>query len=204
MSTGPWELHNGAVEVAPVVLEGRIVRLEPANEAHAPDLARHMTPETFQHFATLRPREKSTEAMSEFIRRSHELPNMIVFAQVLRETGEAIGMTSYLDIRPEHRGLEIGFTWISPEHRGTQVNPESKLLLLSHAFETLGCLRVQLKTDLRNVQSQAAIAKLGAVREGVLRKHLILPDGHVRDTVMFSIIAEEWPAVRAGLQARLG
>jgi RimJ/RimL family protein N-acetyltransferase len=108
-----------------------------------------------------------------------------------------------LTIQPRNRSLEIGFTRIGKPWQATSVNPESKLLLLEHAFETLGCMRVQLKTDLRNLQSQAAIAKLGAVREGVLRKQLLLPDGHQRDTVMFSITDDEWPAVRKDLEARL-
>jgi RimJ/RimL family protein N-acetyltransferase len=123
---------------------------------------------------------------------------------VRQETGQSVGVTCYMDIRPAHRGLEIGSTWIARPYQGTRVNPESKYLLLRHAFENLGAVRVQLKTDGRNRQSQAAIAKLGAQREGVLRKHLILQDGYIRDTVMFSIIAEEWPAVKAGLETRLG
>jgi RimJ/RimL family protein N-acetyltransferase len=108
-----------------------------------------------------------------------------------------------MDIRPKHMGLEIGTTWIGRAHQGTKVNPESKLLLLAHAFERLGCERVQLKTDGRNLQSQHAIEKLGAVKEGVLRKHMIMPDGFVRDTVMYSIVAAEWPDVKRGLEARL-
>jgi RimJ/RimL family protein N-acetyltransferase len=120
-----------------------------------------------------------------------------------RTTGRAVGTSSYLDAQPEHRGVEIGFTWIAPAHRGTSVNPESKLLMLSHAFDEKGAERVQLKCDARNTQSQAAIARLGAVREGVLRKHRVLPDGFVRDTVMFSITRAEWPGVREGLGARI-
>ena len=113
-------------------------------------------------------------------------------------------MTSYLDIRPRDLGVEIGFTWIAASCQRTAVNPESKYLLLRHAFDDQKAQRVQLKTDLRNVQSQKALEKLGAVREGVLRKHMMRPDGHLRDTVMYSIIAEEWPQVCAGLEARLG
>jgi ribosomal-protein-alanine N-acetyltransferase len=109
-----------------------------------------------------------------------------------------------LDIRPEHRGLEIGFTWIGKPYHGTQVNPECKYLLLRHAFDDQQAIRVQLKTDLRNLQSQRAIEKLGAVREGVLRKQMIRPDGYLRDTVMYSVTAEEWPGVRARLEERLG
>jgi ribosomal-protein-alanine N-acetyltransferase len=191
------------MDVRPIVLEGDVVRLEPLEARHAASLARYAEPSLFQYFMTQRPREQSEAALLEFIQYSNNLPNMIVFATILRSTGEAVGMTSYLDIRPEHRALEIGFTWVAREHQGTKVNPECKLLLMRHAFETLGCVRVQLKTDLRNVQSQGAIEKLGAVREGVLRKHAIMRDGYIRDSVFYSVTDDEWPAVKAGLLARL-
>jgi RimJ/RimL family protein N-acetyltransferase len=123
---------------------------------------------------------------------------------ILRESEQPIGLSCYLDIRPFDRGLEIGSTWIARAHQGTAVNPESKYLLLRHAFETLGAIRVQLKTDLRNLRSQTAIAKLGALREGVLRNHMVMADGYYRNSVMFSVIDAEWPAVKAGLVARLG
>jgi RimJ/RimL family protein N-acetyltransferase len=123
---------------------------------------------------------------------------------ILKETGEPVGATAYLEIRPAHRGLEIGRTWIARPWQGTRVNPESKHLLLRHAFETLGALRVQLKTDLLNLRSQRAIEKLGARREGVLRQYQTRGDGTQRDTVMYSLVAAEWPAVKAGLEARLG
>ena len=122
---------------------------------------------------------------------------------MLCETGRAIGITCFLDIRPAHRALEIGFTWLGRTWQGGAANPEAKLLQLRHAFEVLEAVRVQLKTDLRNLQSQHAIEKLGAVREGVLRKQMVLPDGHVRDTVMYAITDDEWPRVRDGLEARL-
>lgn len=125
------------------------------------------------------------------------------FAMVLRESGRAVGSSCYLDMRPEHRGLEIGATFIGAAHRGTCVNPEAKLLMLAHAFDELGCIRVQLKCDARNMQSRRAIEKLGARREGVLRHNTIMGDGHLRDTVMYSILADEWPGVRRGLELRL-
>jgi RimJ/RimL family protein N-acetyltransferase len=122
---------------------------------------------------------------------------------ILIATGEPVGVSGYLEIRPEHRGIEVGRTWIGKANQGTRVNPESKHLLLRHAFETLGAIRVQLKTDLRNVQSQRAVEKLGAVREGVLRRYQIRSNGVIRDTVVYSILSEEWPEVRARLEARL-
>lgn len=189
------------MKVEPVTLEGRFVRLEPLAPAHARDLAEAASEDLFTyHFP---PAELTAAGFADQIEELRARPAFLPFASVLRETGRAVGITCYLDVRPEHRGLEIGFTWVGRPWQGTQVNPESKLLLLRHAFETLGCVRVQLKTDLRNLQSQAAIARLGAVREGVLRKQMILPDGHQRDTVMFSITDDEWPAVRAGLEERL-
>lgn len=125
------------------------------------------------------------------------------FAIRLRADGALVGSSSLLDFRPVHRGVEIGYTWIAKRWQRTFVNPEAKLLLLRHAFVDLDMVRVQLKTDARNHQSQAAMEKLGCVREGVLRKHMILPDGHIRDTVLYSITADEWPAVEARLQTRL-
>lgn len=131
-------------------------------------------------------------------------PGYCPFAIVDKASGRVIGVTSYLDIRPGDRGVEIGFTWIAKPYQGSLVNPECKYLLFRHAFDDQQAVRVQLKTDLRNVQSQRAIEKLGAVREGVLRKHMIHPDGFIRDSVMFSVTAEEWPEVRARLETRLG
>jgi RimJ/RimL family protein N-acetyltransferase len=183
-------------------MEGRVARLEPLTTAHAESLGQVATPEIFRF--TFPPREISTAGFEEGITRLRQLPGFCPFAIVLREHGRAIGMTSYLDIRPHDRALEIGFTWIAKPYQASAVNPECKYMLLRHAFEEQGAVRVQLKTDARNLQSQAAIAKLGAVREAVLRKHMIMPDGHVRDTVMFSIVDDEWPAVRRRLEERLG
>jgi RimJ/RimL family protein N-acetyltransferase len=124
----------------------------------------------------------------------------VPFAIVLRASGRAVGSTRYIDIRRAHRGLEIGWTWIGREWQRTAVNSECKRLLLEHAFEVLGALRVQLKTDARNTRSQRAIERLGAKREGVLRAHMVLADGFVRDSVMYSVIAAEWPSVKQGLE----
>jgi RimJ/RimL family protein N-acetyltransferase len=188
------------VWIEPVTLEGRFVRLEPLAERHAEDLAAAATPDLFPyHFP---PRELSPEGFREQMR-GLALTSMVPFALLERDSGRAVGMSAYMDIQEHHRTLEIGFTWIGRPWQGSAVNPESKLLLLGHAFDTRGAVRVQLKTDARNLQSQGALDKLGAVREGVLRKHMLRPDGHQRDTVMYSILADEWPAVRAGLEQRL-
>lgn len=189
------------MDVRPVTLEGRFVRLEPLDAQHAEALADAASPEIFAyHFP---PAELTPEGFAAQIEGLRAAPGWLPFAQVLRETDRAVGVSCYLDIQPQNRALEIGFTWIGKSWQGSAVNPESKLLLLRHAFEKLGALRVQLKTDLRNEQSQAAIHKLGAVREGVLRKQMTLPDGHQRDTVMFSITDDEWPTVRQNLEERL-
>lgn len=118
---------------------------------------------------------------------------------VIEVGGALAGSTRYGDIRPEHAGLEIGWTWLHPRWHGSGVNRRMKGLLLAHAFETLGMQRVQLKTDLLNLRSQRAIEKLGATREGVLRRHMRRADGSMRDTVMYSVIREEWPQLRAQL-----
>ena len=114
-----------------------------------------------------------------------------------------MGITTFRDVDERHRTLEVGGTWLGRPWWRTAINTEAKLLFLGHAFETLRANRVALKTDIRNERSQAAIARLGAVREGVLRRQYIRPDGTLRDTVMFSIVPDEWPQVRATLLARL-
>ncbi|MCW3060214.1 MAG: family N-acetyltransferase [Capsulimonas sp.] len=131
--------------------------------------------------------------------RGEELP----FTVWDQQLAKIVGSTRYMDISLPHKSLEIGWTWLSPEVHRTAVNTECKYLLLQHAFEALGMNRVQLKTDSRNERSQRAIERIGGVREGVLRRHRVLPDGYVRDSVYFSVIAEEWPAVKARLEGMM-
>jgi ribosomal-protein-alanine N-acetyltransferase len=191
------------MDVRPVRLEGPTIRLEPLVPEHAPLLWPQSEPEIFRH--TLEwPRDASAEAFDEWVRYCLTMPASQLWTIFVKESGEAVGMTGFLDIRPQHRGLEIGRTWIARAHQGTRVNPESKYLLLRHAFEDLGAVRVQFKTDLHNLHSQRALEKLGATREGVLRRYQMRSNGFVRDTVMFSILAEEWPGVKARLEERLG
>ncbi len=125
------------------------------------------------------------------------------FAVIHLDSGRVAGATRYMEIRPQHRGLEIGGTWYGAEFRRTAVNTECKYLLLRHAFEALGCIRVQLKTDSRNVRSQRAIERIGGKLEGTLRNHMLLPDGTVRHSVYFSILDSEWPGVRGRLEGML-
>ncbi len=197
--------------IAPVVLEGHLVRLEPLTTAHAPDLLAAADPEIFR-FTPQMPPEWSIAGFEREIAKVTALPDVVAFAIIHRETNKAIGRTTYMDIRAPHRGVEIGRTWIGRAHQGTRVNPEIKFLMLRHAFEVLSptAIRVQLCTGGTNLHSQRAIAKLGAVREGVLRHSRIVPGGPsptdppvFRDTVFFSILADEWPTVKRGLLARI-
>ena len=126
-------------------------------------------------------------------------PAQLPFAIIEREKGRVAGSTRYLNIRPEHRSLEIGWTWLGQDWQRTGINTETKLLLMTHAFERLRCIRVEFKTDARNLRSQAALERIGAVREGVLRAHMIVQEGHYRDSVYFSVIESEWPQVKAML-----
>ncbi len=191
------------MDVQSVTLVGRAVRLEPLTAAHAAGLCATAGDTALTYIYT-KPHERTPAAFAAYIHTLYDDFGWCPFAIMDHAADQPVGVSCYLDIRPAHRGLEIGGTWIAASRQGTAVNPEAKYLLLHHAFETLGAVRVQLKTDGRNLQSQAAIAKLGAVREGVLRRHLILPDGYVRDTVMYSITDSEWPSVRDRLVARLG
>jgi N-acetyltransferase len=190
----------------PVTLAGRCVRLEPLTVAHAADLfaALAADPSIWRWWRV--PPPDSREGLEALIAADLEAQArgaVVVFAQVEPATGRAVGGTSYLNISRPDRGLEIGSTWLGKAWQRTGINTESKYLLLRHAFEDLGAARVQLKTDLRNRQSQAAIERLGAVREGVLRKHMLVRDGHLRDTVMYSILDTEWPAVKARLEGMM-
>ena len=125
------------------------------------------------------------------------------FAVTLLDDGTLVGSTRYMTLRPEHRGLEIGHTWMTSRVWGTGANTETKLLLLEHAFETLGCMRVEFKTNARNERARAALAALPAQFEGIFRKHMLVQDGDVRDSAWYAITDEEWPEVRAALRARV-
>jgi RimJ/RimL family protein N-acetyltransferase len=185
-----------------VALEGTFVRLEPLAEAHRDDLleAAAQDPATFRYMgADLSVGVSAWDAyLADALR-----PEFIAWATVDAATGRAVGSTRFGDIAPEHGRVEIGWTWIAPSHQRSATNTEAKLLQLTYAFEELGATRVALKTDGRNLRSQAAIERLGAQREGALRRHIRMPDGFIRDTVYFSILDDEWPAVKARLEERL-
>lgn len=187
----------------PVVLEGTRVRLEPLSLDHAEGLAEVADDELFRFFAGPRPQGRDVEAGKGFVREANAQANKVSFAIIDKATAQPVGATSFMDIRDKHRGLEVGSTWLATAAQGTAVNPESKLLMLTHAFETLGAIRVQFRTDMRNLRSRAAIEKLGAVRDGIFRQDTIMPDGYIRDSVFYSILPGEWPAAKAKLIARL-
>lgn len=192
------------MDLTPLTLRGAYLTLEPIEERHAPDLFVAMQDEEVCRYLAWPPPTRLEETLA-FVRDAREVMTRgqsLVFAQVWNETGRAIGSTRLLDVRPADRQVEIGATFLARPYWSTPANTESKLLFLGHCFESLGCVRVALKTDARNRRSQEAIARLGAVREGVLRRHMRVR-GYQRDTVYFSILDDEWPAVRAGLQARL-
>jgi RimJ/RimL family protein N-acetyltransferase len=193
------------MEIKPVVLTGKHVRLEPMTEAHTPGLAEIGVGQDFWDFM-LYGNMKSEADMANWVRdifsraeKGTDLP----FAVVHLASGRVAGATRYLNIMPNDRGLEIGGTWYGLEFQRTAVNTECKYLLLEYAFEILGCIRVQFKTDLHNERSQRAIERLGAKHEGILRNHMILPDGRYRDSVYYSIIDKEWPEVKTRLEAML-
>ncbi len=189
--------------VTPVILEGPRVRLRPLSLVDAANLHAVCAPDTFDFFVSVQPRGTTLHDFQEYVRERLELPNSLSFVVERKTTGEILGETALMDIREGARGLEIGMTWYARDARGTAVNPECKFLLLRHVFEELGAIRVTLKTDARNLHSQGAIRKLGGVFEGTLRHHGIQPNGHIRDTTYFSVLASEWPVVKSGLLDRL-
>ena len=193
------------MSVEPCILTGKIVRLEPLQAKHADDL-----------FVIGQERETWLYMPSNPCASRETLQQWIIDALLLQQsggclpfaiidlaTGRAIGSTRYLDIAPKDYRLEIGWTWLDPAVRRSGVNTECKYLLLKHAFDELKAIRMQLKTDSRNLRSQAAIERIGGIKEGILRNHMIMPDGYRRATVYYSILDSEWPAVKAQLEAKM-
>lgn len=188
-----------------IVLSGKYVQLEPLTEAHIPALQEvGLDAEIWRHmpYGDI----STADQLGSWVRSLLVLAENgadIPFAVVHKPTGRVAGATRYMDVRPVHRGLEIGGTWYGAVYRRTAVNTETKYLLLQHAFEAMHCIRVQFKTDSRNERSQRAIERIGAVREGILRNHMILPDGTVRHSVYYSILDSEWPDVKERLHGLL-
>ncbi|MCA8929136.1 MAG: GNAT family N-acetyltransferase [Alphaproteobacteria bacterium] len=181
-------------------LEGRYVRLEPLAPEHRAALETIGADDRIWAFT---PRGGSMAQYLDAAYAAVKPDNHHPYVVRWLAEDRVIGMTRFFDISVQHRGAEIGYTWYHPDYWAGKTNPECKFLLLRHGFETCDLIRMQLKTDARNKRSQAAIAKLGAQREGVLRNHMVLPDGRFRDSVYFSILPDEWPGVKQGLERRL-
>ncbi|HKG95043.1 MAG TPA: GNAT family N-acetyltransferase [Gemmatimonadaceae bacterium] len=190
--------------VAPVTLEGDHVRLEPLTPAHVEPLTAVATDEELWRLTTSRVRD--AEELREYVEhalRLQQAGSALPFAIVDRASGRAAGSTRYANIDLANRRLEIGWTWLGRPFQRTALNTEAKLLLVEHAIERLGCMRVEFKTDALNERSRAALLRIGAREEGTLRKHSVTWSGHVRDSVYYSIIDEEWPSVKAMLKDKL-
>ncbi len=188
-----------------IPLEGKLVALEPLEQGHADELWKAaQAPEIWQWLAHIGDSREYFDRWFELSLAAHREGREGVFASRDRRSGEIVGSTRYLAVRPADRALEIGWTWLNPAAWRSGVNVEQKLLLLGHAFDGLDCVRVELKTDARNERSRAAMAAIPAQFEGVLRNHMIVPDVGLRDSAYFSVVEAEWPAVRANLERRLG
>ncbi|MFT4112238.1 MAG: GNAT family protein [Silvibacterium sp.] len=190
--------------VTPVTLTGKLVQLEPMTEAHCEELAEVALEPSIWRWMPVKVetasqlRQWMTQALAQAT-----AGRVLPWVSRSLADGRLVGSTRFMDIDTRNRGLEIGSTWVAPAWQRSGLNVEAKLLQLTHAFETMGAIRVALKTHHENQRSQTAIAALGATREGVFRNHMIQPDGSIRHTVWFSITREEWPGVREKLEARL-
>ena len=191
------------MDARPVVLEGRRVRLEPLTLAHHEALAALLDPTLLQWFS--KPATNAAE-LREFITarlEDQKACRALPFAIVERATGRAVGTTSFANIDRTNRRVEIGWTWLGRTWQRTGINSEAKLLMMAHAFEALGVIRVEFKTDALNEQSRAALTRLGAIEEGYFRNHMIAADGRVRHSVWFSVVEADWPRVKRELEGRL-
>lgn len=190
--------------VEPVVLEGARVRLEPLRADHLADLERVAFDLPIWQWTIMGPQDAAgLRRWVDTALANQEAGTERPFATIDVTSGRAVGSSRYMTIVPEHKRLEIGWTWIATAFQRTGANREAKLLQLTHAFETLGANRVEFKTHARNERSRNALAGIGATFEGVFRNHTIMPDGSLRDSAYFSVIAGEWPVVKAALAARL-
>lgn len=184
----------------PVTLKGSFVHLQPLAPSHLPDLEKNFEPRLFDYYP------KPYSSALAFVEENFEMQNtgtFLPFAIVMASSGEAIGCTEFSSIDTKNRKLEIGGSWIRPSHQRTAANPEAKLLLLKHVFEDLEFVRVQFTTNVLNAQSRAALDKIGARFEGILRNAMILPDGTLRDDAYYSIISSEWGLVKQALERRV-
>jgi RimJ/RimL family protein N-acetyltransferase len=192
------------MNIGPVILEGDFVRLVPLSLEHLDPLCDAGLDEEIWRWMPVQVRTRAemlawiTEALAE-----QAAGRALPFATLHKADHRVVGCTRFGNIDTAHRRVEIGWTWIGKPWQRTAINTESKLLLLRHAFEKLGCLRVELKTDALNARSRRAILRIGATEEGVLRRHVVCSNGRVRDTVYHSVLDSEWPGVKQRLEARL-
>ncbi len=196
MSQRPW--------VQPVTLEGRIVRLEPLSDRHLEDLAHVAFEGDLWRWTLVQPTER--EGLSDWIMAAvagAEAGSEMPFATIDQTSGRAIGSTRFMSIVPEHLRLEIGWTWVGRDWQRSGANREAKLLQLTHAFEALGANRVEFKTDSLNEKANPALLGIGATFEGTFRNHMVLPGGRLRHSNYYSVTREEWPSVKARLEAKL-
>jgi N-acetyltransferase len=189
-----------SLPLEPVTLEGRIVRLEPLSRDHLDGLAEvAFDPALWRWTLAGAVDRERLEAWLQAALANRDAGTELPFATIDRASGRPIGSSRYLSIVPEHRRLEIGWTWVARDSQRSGANREAKLLMLEHAIERLGCQRVEFKTNSRNEQSRAALLGIGATFEGIFRKHMLGRDGEVRDSAYFSITDDEWPAVKSRL-----
>lgn len=192
------------MEVSPVTLEGQHVRLEPLSLQHEEALnIAAADGELWNSAVTIVPDRAAMVAYIEVALHGQSLEKELPFVIIRKASGNIVGTTRFYDIEATHRKVTIGYTWLAKSAQRTSINTEAKLLLLTHAFDVWKCVRVELVTDVLNAQSRAAILRLGAKQEGILRNHMILPSGRIRDSVCFSIIDTEWPEVKARLVEKL-
>jgi len=192
------------IDPRPVTLEGRHVRLEPLSLAHHDRLcAVGLDAELWRWGLSTLATPADMRAYIETALAWQAQGTAVPFAIVARATGQVVGSTRYANIERADRRLEIGWTWLARAAQRTPANTEAKYLLLRHAFEVLGCIRVEFKTDVLNEPSRAALLRIGAKQEGILRSHMVTASGRIRDSMYFSIVAGEWPAVKAGLEQKL-
>ncbi len=192
------------MNVEPVTLEGQYVRLQPLSLDHYPQLCEVGLDESIWRWTTTA--VKTPDDLRGYIEAAlaaRDQDTALPFATIERSSGRAIGSTRFANIDRHNRGVEIGWTWVTPQLQRTPINTEAKYQMLRHAFEVWGCIRVELKTHILNEKSRNAILRIGAKQEGILRSHRIMPDGSLRDSVVFSIIDSEWPAVKANLESKL-
>ena len=196
MSSNDW--------ARPIVLEGRLVRLEPMSIGHLDGLAEIAFDPPLWQWTLARPTDRAgLEAWMATAIRNAETGTELPFVTVDRASGRPIGSSRYLNIVPEHLRLEIGWTWVGSEWQRSGANREAKLLMLEHAFESLGCHRVEFKTDSLNDRARRALLGIGATFEGIFRNHMIMPEGRLRHSAWYSVVDDEWPVVKARLVAGL-